>query len=142
MTLKSAKAGFFDRPQVINSVSRATRNVYAHFGAHVRKRARTSIRPRPGRRRSLPGDPPFSRVGLLRRFILFAWDAKRQSVVIGPTLINKPTGAPEILEYGGETEIVTRRERRRISIRPRPYMGPAFRAELPLLLALWRNSVR
>lgn len=140
MTFKAAKAGFFDREKVINSVDRATRGVYSRFGAFVRTRARTSIRPRKGT--SLPGQPPFSHVGLLRRFIFFSWDSERRSVVIGPTLINSPTGAPEVLEHGGETEVITRRERRRVFIQPRPYMGPAFQAELSQLPRLWRDSVR
>jgi hypothetical protein len=140
MKLNAAKAGFFDRVKVMNAVDKATRGVLSKFGAFVRQRAKTSIRPRKGT--SPPGLPPYSHTGLLRRFIFFSYDNERHSVVIGPTLINTPTGAPETLEHGGATTILDRRRRKRVTIQPRPYMGPAFEAEKAQLPSLWRNSVR
>ncbi|MFQ3593688.1 MAG: hypothetical protein SNJ82_10975 [Gemmataceae bacterium] len=38
----------------------------------------------------------------MRKFILFAYDPTRQSVVIGPTLIRAESQAPRLLEHGGE----------------------------------------
>ena len=140
MTLKSAKEGFFDRAKVKRSADAATRRVLSRFGAFVRQRAKTSIRKRKGT--SPPGSPPYSHVGLLRKFILFAYDARRKSVVIGPTLLREGSRAPELLEHGGE---VVRREKakaRRVRYEPRPFMGPAFEAEQPQLPAMWKNSVR
>lgn len=156
LKLKAFKAGFFDRAAVVGAADRATRKVLSKFGAFVRQRARTSIRKRKGT--SEPGRPPFSHLGLLRNFIFFAYDRERSSVVIGPALINRPSGAPENLEYGGTFDGKGRvvylpvspgarktapvKLEGKIRIRPRPYMKPALDAELPGLPAMWRDSVR
>lgn len=141
LTVKAAKEGFFDRAAVLASVDKATRQVLSKFGAFVRTRAKTSIRKRKGT--SPPGGPPYSHVGVLRSLIFFSYDAGRQSVVIGPTLSKRPSGAPANLEYGGEADIPGRRGKvSRATIRPRPFMGPAFEAEKPGLPAMWSNSVR
>jgi hypothetical protein len=142
LVFKVAKASFFDRPAVTSAVEKAAIKVLSRFGAFVRTRARTSIRKKKGT--SPPGGPPYSHVGLLRKFIFFSYDKSTESVVIGPTLINSPTGAPENLEYGGTTERPAwyRGKDKTIRIRPRPYMGPAFDAELPNLEPMWRDSVR
>lgn len=142
MSLKSAKAAFFDRPAVKSAVDQATRRNLSKFGAFVRQRAKTSIRRPPksaNPRISQPGRPPYSHTGLLKKFLFFAYDANAQSVVIGPVLLRKSDGkAPSLLEHGG----VAVRERKRRRYRPRPYMQPAFDAELPVLPELWRNSVK
>lgn len=141
LKLDAAKRGFFDRAAVLDAVDRATLRVLSRFGSFVRTRARTSIRKRKGT--SKPGGPPYSHVGLLRSFIFFAYDFDARSVVIGPTLINSPTGAPENLEYGGVADLpVGGGKTRRVTIQPRPFMGPALDAELPGLAAMWRDSVR
>jgi hypothetical protein len=140
MTFQAAKGGFFDREKVKNAVDAGTRRVLSKFGAFVRQRAKTSIRKRKGT--SPPGSPPYSHVGLLRKFILFAYDPQRKSVVIGPTLIRAGSEAPRLLEYGGEAVRRTKTKTRRLRYRPRPFMRPAFEAEKPQLPALWKNSVR
>lgn len=141
MRLAQAKAGFFDRAGVIAATTVAQRKVLSRFGAFVRQRARTSIRTRPGT--SPPGGPPFSHVGLLRRFILFAYDAERGSVVIGPVRLNAKSGeAPRLLEHGGPALRVRWGLARRVSYAPRPFMRPAFDRELPHLPPLWRDSIR
>lgn len=140
MTFQAAKGSFFDRAKVKRSVDAGTRRVLSKFGAFVRQRAKTSIRKKKGT--SPPGLPPHSHVGLLRKFILFAYDADRKSVVIGPTLIREGSIAPRLLEHGGETTLPTRRGPKRARYRPRPFMKPAFAAEQPKLPALWRDSVR
>ncbi|MCE9530354.1 MAG: hypothetical protein K8T89_04365 [Planctomycetes bacterium] len=140
LTFQAAKDGFFDRQRVQAAVDRSTRKVFSKFGAFVRQRARTSIKKRKGI--SPPGAPPFSHVGLLRRFILFAFDVNQKSVVIGPTLLRDSATAPRLLEHGGETILPTSKERRVAHYRPRPYMGPAFEKEIPSLPALWQHSVR
>lgn len=142
-TVKQAKGGFFDRAAVVGAVDAATRRVLSRFGAFVRTRARTSIRKR--KSTSPPGGPPYSHVGTLRKLIFFAYDFARASVVIGPTLSDSPSGAPEILEFGGTAEISDRDHKGRtktVRIGPRPYMGPAFQQELPGLPAMWKDSVR
>jgi hypothetical protein len=140
LSFQAAKQGFFDRAAVQQKVDKATRKVLSRFGAFVRQRAKTSIKKRKGT--SPPGQPPYSHVGLLRKFILFAYDADRQSVVIGPTLIREGSAAPRLLEHGGDTVLETRKGRKRARYRSRPFMGPAFEAEKPQLSALWKNSVR
>lgn len=140
ITFQQAKKGFFDREAVLRSVDAATRRVFSKFGAFVRQRAKTSIRSRKGI--SLPGAPPYSHVGLLRKFILFAFDHGSKSVVIGPTLIRAESLAPRLLEHGGETTLETKRGSLHARYRPRPFMGPAFIAEQSQLPGLWKNSVR
>jgi hypothetical protein len=142
LTLKSAQAGFFDRDVVQRAVSKGERRVLSKFGAFVRQRAKTSIRTNKGISR--PGAPPYSHVGLLKRFIFFAYDLERRSVVIGPTLLGKSThSVPQLLEYGGE---VTRKEGRlvrRLRYRARPFMGPAFAEEQRVSLPkMWQDSIR
>jgi hypothetical protein len=140
MKLHVAKGLFFDRARVTNAVDRTTRRNLSRFGAFVRRRARSSIRTR--RRISDPGQPPTNRTGLLKRNIFFVYEPNRRSVVIGPVLLNKSSGAPELLEHGGT--VIRRIGGRsvRMTYRPRPYMGPAFEAEQDRLEKLWRNSVR
>ncbi len=140
MTFQAAKGGFFDREKVKRSVDAGTRRVLSKFGAFVRQRARTSIRQRQGT--SPPGSPPYSHVGLLRKFILFAYDPQRRSVVIGPTRLRDDSQAPRLLEHGGTAVLEDRGGKRRARYRPRPFMRPAFEAEQPQLPTLWRASVR
>ena len=150
---------FFDKPAVMRAVDRATRRVLSRFGAYVRRTARQSIRRRKGP--SAPGQPPSSHTGLLKDFIFFAYEPAKEDVVIGPAKLNRGTNAPELLEEGGT--VITKRPRwiptgktradgrpKRIRVpagttltyEARPYMGPAFRENLPKLDEFWRNSVR
>lgn len=143
-SVKAAKGNFFDRKKVVDAVGRATRRVLSKFGAFVRVRARSSIRKRKGV--STPGGPPSSHTGLIRKFLFFAYEPDRKSVVIGPARLNSvvdPDALPA-LEYGGESTAEDRRggKRKRISVRARPFMGPAFEAEKPGLPAMWRDSVK
>ncbi len=141
LRLDQAKSLFFDRQRVLASTNKAERKVLSKFGAFVRQRSRTSIRPRKGS--SPPGSPPFSHTGLLRRNIFFAFDPGARSVVIGPTLLNAKAGvAPRLLEHGG-TATLRRGSRLRPAVyRPRPYMRPAFETEQQKLPSLWKNSIR
>jgi len=142
MKLNQMKGTFFDRPKVMNAVDKGTRRVFSRFGAFVRTEARHSIRKR--KRASKPGEPPSSHTGLLRRFIFFGYERLARSVVIGPVKLNsKNTGAPHVLEEGGSTQLSfgTRGKQRRINVKPRPYMGPAFEKVEPRLPEMWRNSV-
>jgi hypothetical protein len=130
LSIKAAKGNFFDRETVLRATDAATRRVLS----------KSSIRKR--RKSSLPGKPPSSHVGLLRNLIFFTYDASARSVVIGPVLINRSTGAPEVLEHGGLAKIDDGKRVRRVPIAARPYMGPALQAELPGLPAMWKNSVK
>lgn len=140
--LTEVKNYFFDRQRVINAVSRKRLRVLSRLGAFIRTRARNSMRKAPAARRrkhgrkirsdaqfySAPGQPPFYLEGSLRRFLFFAYDSTTNSVVIGPSGF-KNSDVPSLLEYGG---VVTRRGRR-VTYEPRPYMTPAYEAELKLM---------
>jgi hypothetical protein len=132
---------FFDRKAVMSAVDRATRKVFAKFGAFVRTTAQHSIHKRP--EVSQPGTPPSSHVGLLRKLIYFSYDPNHRSVVIGPTPLHGTAVAPPLLEYGGRARVKDRRCRRvSATYRPRPFMGPAFEKEKPRLPAMWAGSVK
>ena len=141
------KKMFFDHKAVMRRVDKATRRVLSKFGAFVRTTARSSIRRR--KKASEPGQPPSSHSGDLRRQIYFGYDRVRESVVIGPARLNQKVGnAPEALEYGGASVVAegsrrqSRRRKRRVMVRARPFMGPAMEREKPKLPAMWRDSIR
>ena len=140
LSFEAAKRGFFDRAAVQQKVDKTTRKVFSKFGAFVRQRAKTSIKKRKGT--SPPGGPPHSHAGLLKKFLFFAFDANRQSVVIGPTLIREGSTAPKLLEHGGEGVKQTKDGAKPARYRPRPFMGPAFAAEQPKLPGMWKDSIR
>jgi hypothetical protein len=158
LTIKEAQGNFFDRARVLQAVGQASRGALSRFGAFVRTRAITLLLGHRVRKSfgaksqvsnrqgiSAPGDPPFAHVGLIPRFLFFAYDPTRQSVVIGPVRVGGLSGqALPALEYGGTSDIwdAQKRARVRANIRARPFMGPAYRAELPGAPELWRNSVR
>lgn len=137
---------FFDRPKVRRAVDHAKRRSLSRAGAFIRQRARTSIRKR--KRSSRAGEPPSSHTGLLRRFILFGYDRRSDSVVVGPVGFRR-SRAPSVLEFGGPTKVVSssrrgagrRKQSRTIRIAARPYMRPALEKERSNLPAVWRNSV-
>jgi phage gpG-like protein len=138
------KSMFFDRPKVQRAVDRSKRRSLSRAGAFIRQRARTSIRKR--KRQSRPGQPPSSHTGLLRRFILFGYDRRSDSVVVGPVGFRR-SRSPHVLEFGGRTTVESRRrggrrQKRTVRIAARPYMRPALEKERSQLPAVWRNSVR
>jgi hypothetical protein len=137
------KSLFFDRPKVIRAVDRAKRQALSKAGAFIRQTARHSIRPRKGTSR--PGSPPHSHEGSLRRLILFGYDPRSDSVVIGPVGFRRST-APNVLEFGGKATVFRRVRgrlvRQQVPIAARPYMRPALEKERPKLPSVWRNSVR
>jgi hypothetical protein len=137
--IQQAKGQFFDRQKVQSAVSRAERRVLSKFGAHVRQDAKQRIRRR--KRPSRAGESPTNQTGLLKRHIYFVFDPDRRSVVIGPARLSIGTSAPATLEHGGDAAVESDRKVVRVTITPRPYMGPAFQQELPKLPALWRDSV-
>jgi len=134
------KRMFFDSKTVRQKTDKATRRVLSRFGAFVRQTAKRSIRKR--KKISAQGQTPSSHTGLLRRFILYAYQQARRSVIIGPKRLGSKRGqAPSALEYGGRSA-TSERQSRTIKIRPRPYMGPAFEKEKPQLGRLWRDSIK
>src|SRR5260221_9162328 len=94
--LAQIKGLFFDRDLVLGKAEKASVKVLARFGAFVRRRARSSIKPLPKRAKtrekrgisadgtSAPGNPPVSHKGTIRDFIFFSYDPTSNNVVIGP----------------------------------------------------------
>jgi len=142
MRLKDAKALFFDRPEVLRMMTKKERSMLSRFGAFVRQRAKSSIKKSVKGQISRPGKPPKSHTGLLKSAIYFSADSSRRSVVIGPTLFGNKTGEElAALEQGGMSTITesaggAARKRRRVYVRARPFMLPAFKSELPRVASL------
>lgn len=106
--------------------------------------ARKTGKPKPRRpmQSSKAGQPPRSHLGLLKRFIFFAYDPATNGVVIGPARLNGVAGGPAALaalEEGGTSRTP---QGKTIRIDARPFMGPALKKEEPKLPALWANSVK
>jgi len=136
---------FFDADKIKRAVDAATRKNLSKAGAFVRTAAKSSIRTR--KAISAPGQPPSSHTGLLKRFIFFGYEPARKTVVIGPMRLNEKVGtAPEALEHGGPSIVMSGRRNRRIKhrvrIEARPFMGPAMKQEAPKFPNIWANSVR
>lgn len=104
---------------------------------------------------SAPGQPPRVRSGLLKQHLFFTYDQETDSVVVGPALLNKSSGAPATLESGGSTQGFTFRPitladgspgvvrtPATVKIAPRPYMQPAFEEKKADLQKLFRDSVK
>jgi len=121
-----------------HKVDNRTKKVLSKFGSFVRKTSRQSIRKRKGTSR--PGNPPFSHVGTLKRHIYFCYDPNRRSVVIGPVIFPGKSGkALPALEYGGRSDSSSGEI---VKIKARPFMGPAFQANLPVVPSLWRDIIK
>ncbi len=140
---------FFDRAGIEKQLDAGVKRALSRFGAFVRQRAKTSIRKAPkvdvatgliqrGRKTkgaelvdavAPPGKPPFSHTGTLKKLIYFGYEPVEKSVVIGPAVGGSRSGAPEALEHG-------------VGMPARPYMQPAFEAELQNVGGDFRNLIR
>ena len=117
---------FFTK-ELLDATDKGTKRALSKFGAFVRQRAKSSIRKR--KKISAPGSPPSSHTGKLKRAIFFGFDKERNSVVVGPVLFSS-TNAPEKLEKGVG------------GYRARPFMTPAFAAELPNAPKVFKDQIR
>ncbi len=145
LKLNEAKSTFFDSKKVLSATDKATRKVLSKFGAFVRRTARSSIRKR--KKISSPGQPPTSRTGFLKRFIYFGYDPAKKSVVIGPIRLNSKVGdAPQALELGGKSTVVSglknKRKKKTVNIAARPFMRPAMEKEIFKLPQMWKDSIK
>lgn len=166
------KKAFFDSEAVKKAMSVAARRVLTRIGGKIRVTARRSIKKAPfltrkprGRNRtnftrktSKPGNPPYSQIGTLKRFIFFAYDFATKTVVIGPEkIVGKKGSQPEALEHGGWTHIALKKRRLhskgralverkhhsgRALIAKRPYMAPALDKNQKAIKELWKNSIK
>jgi hypothetical protein len=160
LEFKEALGGFFDREKVIKAVGIADKKVLSAQGQEVQYQAKGMLWPAKGP--SSPGNPPHMHMGLIKKLLYFSYDFSSKSVVIGPAIIDRPTGAPSTLEYGGDAkmqDIVWKTKSgnewkgwnqgprtlhkiiRTIHILPRPYMKPALVKAGPKLAKLWQDSV-
>jgi hypothetical protein len=129
---------FFDKTKVKKNIDARTKKVLSKFGAFVRRRARQSIRKRKGT--SKPGQVPFSHTGILKKFIFFGYDSAKRSVVIGAVKVSGKSGkAPFALEHGGRVKL---KNGNSATIKPRPFMQPAFKKELTKLKSIWAESLK
>ena len=138
----------------ISAADRASGKVLRKFGSFVRRTAMQSIKRRKGI--SQPGSPPRSHTGALKQSIGFWHNPQARNVIIGPQINravkSRAFDVPRVLEEGGQAyRYYVRRKRRgrrrRIVItgsafiKARPYMGPAFRENLPKLPQMWQDSI-
>ena len=127
---------FFDRDAVLKGLERSEARLLSRAGAFVRTRARRSIRKR--KRISVAGKPPSSHTGFYRKSILFGYDKKNRSVVIGPSANFGGAEVPSLLEFGGRGKY-----RGKTAIyKARPHMAPALEAERENFPTLFTNSLR
>lgn len=138
------KEAFFDRMKVKKALAKLERRNLSRAGAFVRTSARRSIRRR--KKPSLPGRPPHAhsrdKFATIKN-ILFAYNATRHDVIIGPVRIpSQPVEVPRILEYGGIRPVRSGGRIRRVKQAPRPFMGPALRKEAPRFPGLWAGSLK
>ncbi len=134
------KKSFFDRTLITDPIERASVANLGRFGSFVRTRSSQSIRKR--KAISEPGSPPSRHKGFINKAILFAYDAGRKSVVIGPVQFGQTGQGAKVLEEGGVQVVGVLRKGRPLVYRARPFMKPAFDAELPAALESFRNILK
>jgi len=148
-SIEQAKDLFFDSPKVQRAVDRGFRKAFSRIGAFIRTAALTMLfRHKVARGFGVkskskdkhkgevapPGEPPFMHLGLIAKFLFFAYEPTAKSVVIGPVMLNRisPT-ALSSLEHGGPSLVSAGRGKRvrQVEVRERPFMYPALLQELP-----------
>lgn len=109
-------------------------------------------------KKSRPGAPPFARTRELRDKIFYIADRTRRSVVIGPQIrsfgdnmgslehggeISKPQKEWVKFYDGGQAKIrLVPKGGRRVRLKARPYMKPAYdQAVDKLVPGIWKNSI-
>lgn len=150
LKLDDFKKGFIDTTKK-RAVSGMQRGLM-YMAGFVAKTSKRSIRPSPKKAKagksyagkpfygkgteiySLPGNPPLSKIGLLRDRIRYMWDDAGKCAVIGPEKLNGRGNAPEALELGVPALIGVGRGAKRkiitVPMKPRPYMRPALQKAL------------
>ena len=127
---------FFDRDAVLKRLDRSEAKLLSQAGAWTRRTAKSSIRKR--KRISEPGKPPSSHTGFYKKSILFGYDKKNRSVVIGPSASFGGSKVPNLLEFGG----IGKYRGKTAKYKARPHMGPALKEEAPNFPTLFTNSIR
>ena len=121
----------FDEDGLVAWMARASREFLKRAGAYVRRVAQRKVVTSP--KRSLPGQPPHSRRGLLKRGLLFGVERDGKSVLVGPgfSFVGESMSAHE---FGGKY----RKER----YPKRPLMEPSLKESAPHLAKMWDGSVK
>jgi hypothetical protein len=144
-TLRGFQRSFFDRDAVMKEADKFVRKRLNWFGGYTRTVARNSIKE--DKSVAAPGQPPHAhraytrtRFGrsrkaakprrslLFRDTVLYSYDFKAQTVIIGPFRFSDAQGdaVPGLLEHGGATVRVGPRHARTLTYRVHPFMRPAF----------------
>ena len=178
-SIDAAKQRFIREEQLQQGFEDARKRILLRAGGLIRKIARSSIKARKWKKfakrpsksgkthyihdyldlralTSQPGQPPFAHTSKGEfgiKTILFAYDNRTDSVIVGPVGRPSAYSVPQALEYGGVTVVRVpswARKRSRIQgkskivkrIKARPFMRPAlekFQKEYP---QLWRDAIR
>ena len=121
----------FDEDGLVAWIAKASRNFLRRAGAYVRRVAQRKVvtSPKP----SLPGQPPHSRRGLLKRGLLFGVEQGGKSVLVGPgfRFVGESMSAHE---FGGKY--------RKEHYPKRPLMGPSLKESIPHLAKMWDGAVK
>lgn len=121
----------FESRRILAAVGRGNLKALRQAGAYIRKVARHAVSR--SAKASLPGRPPHTRQGLLKRAVLFGVEARREAVLIGPaaSLIGSVMAAHE---FGGRF--------RGRNYPKRPLMGPSLEQSKHHLPALWKDVMK
>ena len=122
--------GGLNKKLLQQKMAQASFQSLGHAGAAIRLTARRSIRV--SKRYALPGSPPRTRHGQLRRAIVYAREGNDHGL-IGPGFAHVGPSAMAH-EFGGRF--------RKSNYRARPFMGPALSKNLPRLPRFWAGSIR
>lgn len=158
LTIETATKFFFNATSVEKATNRMERKSLSKIGAFVRRRARSSMKAAgKSGKVSQPGEPPRTRRGDLKKFLYFVYEPQTHSVVVGPAAFARrrktsPRPVPGLLESGGSMRfelvklggglVVPAASKlaqrsggqafsRGVRMKPRPFMKPAFNAEMP-----------
>jgi hypothetical protein len=102
-TMKADTSKFFDRVIVETEVERIEFEALKRNALYLRRAARNSIRRR--KSPSQPGQAPRSVRGDLKRGIQAHYERGISEAVVGPVRFDWGTGAPNVLEFGGDSVI-------------------------------------
>lgn len=103
-------------PELIGLIDDRYRRSVMRLGGFIRLTAMRSMRPvhKLTGKPSNPGEPPKSRLGLVRQLMEFAYDTRTKQMVVGPKVSRRkgdkvvPTwglGVPNLLEFGGQLTV-------------------------------------
>ena len=121
-------------------MQKGTLKALSRAGALIRTTARRSMRR--GGKVSLPGNPPKARGGQIKKFLFFVVDPIRENVVIGPAKLSEGTGAPKLLEHGGQEDRDLFGKTVVANYEPRPFMGPALDKQSAKLPQFWEDALK